>query len=882
MRSNYGTALIRLFFSAAILSGSFLPAREKDTLNVIAKQINAIKTGGHHMQIDGRLDEAPWREAPAASEFRQRQPAEGEPASERTEVRFLYDDEALYIGARMFCPHPEKIISLTTRRDVASNSERIIISLDTYRDRRTAYTFAVTASGVRVEYYHPRDEEFARDFSFDPVWEARTRIDSAGWTAEMRIPFSQLRFNNQEQQVWGVNINRWIPDINEDVYWIYVPSKETGWSSRFGTLEGIRDIRPSRRLELLPYAAAGLTLDSQVSDSDPFRNQTDLNHRAGLDLKMGLGPNLTLDATVNPDFGQVEADPAEVNLSAFETFFDERRPFFTEGDQLLQGSGPGYYYSRRIGASPHKEVEGDYVDVPNNSTIIGAAKLTGRLKSGLSLGALTALTAREYARSYDRAADVQERIQVEPASGFGVLRLQQEFGREASTVGLTLTGVQRDLTSGEPLAAELNRRALSGGSDWNLRFKNGMYQLGGHLGFSHVEGDAGAIAAVQRASARYYQRPDIDYLTLDTTRTSLGGYSAGLYLSKNSGKHWLWGSSFWAESPGFELNDVGRLNSSDDAGLQVYLRYRETLPTRYFQNYQFEISSAGEWNYGGERQLSVAELAAELMLRNFWRIKGEFGYSTRAQSDKLTRGGPSMGSGRGWWGEAGLSNSFAATTRWELGLYTSRTELGSREVSARGQLSFRPGSRWELSLAPRFYRHISVRQYVTEAAGGRAETYGRRYIFATVDQRILSSQLRLNYAFTPDFSLEFYGEPFSARGTFYNFGELAAARSRDLRYYGSDGSTIQLDPAEDRYEITDGGQQFGFDDPDFFRLSFRSNLVLRWEWRPGSTLFLVWQQNRGEDRESGDGFGAGNLLDSFASAGNHFFALKLSYWLPVD
>lgn len=233
-------------------------------------------------------------------------------------------------------------------------------------------------------------------------------------------------------------------------------------------------------------------------------------------------------------------------------------------------------------------------------------------------------------------------------------------------------------------------------------------------------------------------------------------------------------------------------------------------------------------------------------------------------------------------GEAGLSNSFAATTRWELGLYTSRTELGSREVAAEGRLSVRPGSRWELSLAPRFYRHISVRQYVTEAAGGRPETYGRRYIFATVDQRIFSSQLRLNYAFTPDFSLEFYGEPFSARGIFYDFGELAAARSRDLRYYGSGGSTLQLDPAADRYQITDGGQSFGFDNPDFFRLSFRSNLVLRWEWRPGSTLFLVWQQNRAEDRDPGSGFGAGNLLDSFASDGNHFFALKLSYWLPVD
>ena len=301
------------------------------------------------------LDEAAWAEARWIADFTQKEPTQGAPPSVSTEVAFVYDDEALYVGARMAGSDAFALSAPMTRKDdMAGGSDRLIVSLDTYHDGRTAYSFAVTAAGVRIDWYHPSDHESNHDHTFEPIWTARTGREGNGWTAEMRIPFSQLRFSGAPEQVWGVNVHRTIPGLDEEQYWVVVPRDEVGWASRFGELVGIRDIGSTRRMELVPYVASEVTRtsDALIEADDPFTEITDGTVRAGLDFKMGLGPNLTLTATVNPDFGQVEADPAEVNLSAFETIFPERRPFFTEGQQNLQGNGPPYYYSRRIGAAP--------------------------------------------------------------------------------------------------------------------------------------------------------------------------------------------------------------------------------------------------------------------------------------------------------------------------------------------------------------------------------------------------------------------------------------------------------------------------------------------------------------------------------------------------
>ncbi len=844
------------------------------------KQITALRINPHAPKIDGKLNDEIWQKAVFVGDFTQKEPAEGEPAAERTEIAFLYDDHAVYVGARMRSTDPEKIIATVSRRDNAGTSERIIVSLDTYQNKRTAYSFAVTAAGVRVDYYHSRDSEGHRDYDWDPVWRAKTERNADGWTAEMRIPFTQLRFANRDVQTWGVNINRWVPTNNEDSYWILVPKEETGWASRMGELVGIQGIEPSRRVELLPYVVAdGLFNAGAVEAGDPFHNGTEFEGRVGGDIRMGVGPNLTLEGTINPDFGQVEADPAVVNLSAFETFFDERRPFFTEGSQLFGGGGAGYFYSHRVGARPRLSPEGDFFSTPKSTSILGAAKLTGRLNSGLNVGVLGAVTQHEKASVYDGTNGGFKRVSVEPATGYGVLRLQQEFGESGSTGGIILTGVERDMEDGSDLDNLMRTRALTGGTDWNLRFKDGKYELGANAGFSYVEGSQASMVSTQESSARFYQRPDADYVDLDTTRTSLSGWKSNLWFEKNSGKHWLWGFGGGSESPGFELNDGGRLSTADDIDGWAWLRYRENDPGTLFQKWWVSASTGHGWNFGRVRQYSFLDLESVFTFKNFMGTFVGVEYFPDAQSDNLTRGGPSMGTGASWNAHWELWSGTQKKTTWGLWADYNEGETGGWSYWTGGNVTFRPGDRWEVSFGPRWNHSSSSRQYVDTQSGGSAATYGDRYIFSFIERSSLRLQTRLNFAFTPDLTLEWYAEPFAASGRYHDFGELDAARSKDLRFYGTDGTTIE-EIERGIYEVTDGSDTFQIEQEDFNILSYRTNLVLRWEWRPGSTLFFVWQQNRAGYDPIGNRVGPSNLFDAVSAQGDNFLAVKLTYWIP--
>jgi hypothetical protein len=840
------------------------------------KEFTATRIGaGQQPVVDARLDDAAWRTAAWRTDFLQKQPVEGAVPSGRTEVAFLYDDDALYVGARMYSANPGGVPTTVARRDQFTDAEHLILALDTYRDRRTAYSFSISSGGVRGDYYHPSDSEGSRDIAWNPVWEGQARMDSAGWMAEMRIPFSQLRFAAAGTQSWGVQINRWMPNVNEDVYWVVIPARETGWSSRFGRLSGITGIHPSRRLEFVPYVAGNATFAS-VSPGNPFDDGSEMSGRAGADVKFGLGPNLTLDATINPDFGQVEADPAEVNLSAFETVFDERRPFFTEGSSLLEGNGAAFFYSRRIGQAPRGDAGGDYVSRPLNSTILGAAKVTGRLGSGLSVGALTALTGAEDARTYDVASGTFGRTRVEPLTAYGVGRVQQEFGANASTAGLSLTAVRRDVPTGTPMADLLTRSALTGGGDVNLRTADGSYEFSGSFGLSYLRGDPGAILRVQRHPAHFMQRPDATEFTLDPARTSLFGWGAGVEAEKNAGRHWVGEAGVSAESPEFDLNDVGRLGSANDISSYAHLTWRETVPGRLFHRYSSNLSAGRNWNFGGVHTGSYASLGNNFTFRNFWRTFVGGYVESPFLSDDLTRGGPLMGRGWGRGFDLEIAGAEASPLVWSGDLSYFRDAEGGWRTEVEAGIAVRPAPQWRLSIEPGWSRELVSRQFVTTIAGGPATTFGSRYVFAYVDRTTLSAQLRLDYSFTPDLSLELYAEPFAASGTFHDLGELAAARSRDLRTYGTGGTTIER--GEAGYTVTADGDTFTLPDRDFNVLSFRSNLVLRWEWLRGSTLFLVWQQDRSGDAGA-ERVGVGSLFDTFGSEGRNFLAVKASYWM---
>ncbi|MEJ7809296.1 MAG: DUF5916 domain-containing protein [Gemmatimonadaceae bacterium] len=863
------------------------------------KGMRAGHVAGRPIAIDGRLDEPAWARGAWVSGFLQRDPMEGAPASEVTEVAILYDEDALYVGARMRSAHPAAIRALVDRRDREGSSEQFIVSLDTYHDRRTAYTFAVTAAGVRVDYYHSADDINRRDYSFNPVWEAETALDSAGWTAELRIPFTQLRFTTRGAQTWGINLVRRTPAHNETAYWVLIPKTQRTWSSQFGELTGIEGIRPSRRAEIVPYVAGDATLTARPEPGNPFEARSASGLRTGGDIKVGLGPSLTLDATVNPDFGQVEADPAEVNLSAFETFFSERRPFFVEGSQLLSAAGPGWFYSRRIGAPPRGSPDADYVEELHNSTILGAAKVTGQLPRGLSVGVMAAVTDREQQRTFDSAfveVDDEEtdstfvpaafrRVPVEPRTGYGVVRLQQQFGENASTAGIILTGVHRALRPGDIAAEILTRDAVSGATDLRLRWKDGEYDWSSFAGFSHVAGSEEAIAGLQASSRRYYQRPDASYVHFDPRRTTLSGFSAGTGVSKLEG-NWRWDLDLGSDSPGFELNDAGRLGTADNINASGRIVYEETRPGA-FHDWTVSVNSSHSWNYGGVRTSSYAEVNADAKLRNFWGVSGEVWLQPSALSDNLTRGGPLMGTARRWGGSVNAEGPPGGKTRLEADVSGARDELGGWETSASLGLRVRPGTRLELSLDPEVSRSVNARQFIGSRArlAGSTETFGRRYLFSFIERSELSARLRLNYALTPDLTLESYAEPFAASGRYYDVGELGAPRSLDLRTYGTAGTGV-VRGADGSLLVTDtlpGGvvDAFTLGNRDFNVRSFRSNLVLRWEWRPGSTLFLVWQQDRSADDTNGRLVRPRALRDSFSAPGDNFFAVKATYWIGL-
>ena len=850
------------------------------------KSARASRLSGPAPHIDGVLDDAAWATVPIISDFVQRDPDEGKAPTVMTQVRLLFDDDALYIAARMLRPDAKAIRRSVSRRDTDSDDEVFMISLDPYLDRHTGYSFSINSGGVRGDWYHPQDQEGGREAQYDPVWSARSHVDAEGWSAEMRIPFSQLRFNAGLEQVWGLELTRNIPDKNEKDQWVLIPRDAAGFISLFGNLEGIARIPPSRRLELLPYTAGSLTYRANVDPRNPFEHKS--SSRFGGDLKMGLGPNLTLDATVHPDFGQVEADPADVNLTAFETVFTERRPFFTEGAEALTGLAqnfigrPVYYYSRRIGAPPRGSTSGDFVQQPTNTTILSAAKVTGRLKSGLSIGLLAAVTPRESARSYDSLTDTFGAVAVEPPNTFVVARLQQDFGTQQSNAGINLTQTHHDVDARGGLQDILSRNAFAGGVDWKLRSQQGKYELTGFIGASYVEGDSNAIARLQRGSAHYFQRPDQPHIQYNPGRTSLSGYTVSLRHDKNAGRFSLWGIQLTARSPGFEINDLGRMQTADDIDFNADFMLRDTKPHKSYRFYTFQTTTRSGWDYGGVRQYSTLGENTSLTFNNFMRATLNFNYNFRSTSDALTRGGPLMGTPHSLSVSTSLNSRSNIPVTWSVNASRATDELGGWSWTARSTFTARPGTRWQASVDPTYTRSADARQYVGTKSGGPVATFGSRYIFGFVERSQISARFRLNYAVTPNFTVEAYAEPFAASGKFSKFGELSAARSRLLREYGGTGTGTTIGRnADSSFTVTDGASSFSLANLDFNRLSFRSNLVLRWEWLPGSTGYLIWQQNRQAATPYGTAVGAGQLFDALNASGDNFFALKLSYWIGV-
>ncbi|HEX4915049.1 MAG TPA: DUF5916 domain-containing protein [Vicinamibacterales bacterium] len=843
------------------------------------KQATATRVPNGSIRVDGRLDDEIWARTSPITDFIQKEPTEGAAPTDPMEVRLAYDDDVLYVGARMHSSDG-RIQAPLGRRDNVDQAEHILISFDTFLDRRTAVVFGVTAAGVRIDRYHSSDQEESFDAGFDPVWRAETSVSGDQWTAELWIPFSQLRFNPRSDLTWGLNIYRFRPTLDEADYWILIPRTVRAWSSRFGDVSGISGIVPPRRIEALPYIAGGSTVNGDRDFANPFDDGRNLDGRVGADIKMGLGPNLTLETAINPDFGQVEADPAEVNLTAFETRFPEKRPFFLEGAQLFNIGHPNFYYSRRIGARPIGPATGDYVDYPDANSIVAAAKLTGRLQSKTSIGFLAAVTDDEDAHVASIGSPDRRDIDVAPHAYHFVGRMLQEFGANQSTAGFIVNYMHRDMDEGSPLADLYTRNALAVAGNTLLRFNGGAYELRAAGGGSFLNGSERAVERVQRSSSHYAQRPDRDYYPLDPTLTSLSGWSVQLNFDKVSGRHWLWGANTKIDSENFEVNDIAQLNGADGWMTNANLRWRETQPGKVFRNYYFQVDAQTDTTLRGLMQSGRVRGGFNATWSSFWTTQIFVARDLPQTSVSLTRGGPLMARGPGWTTALSFGNRAASRTRLTGYLQLRRNDDGAKVLNTNATLSMRPGPRWSFSVTPFYDRITEPQQYVSTLPGGRPETFNNRYVFAFIDRSTMSMEYRLGLTLKPDVNLDIYAEPFAASGRYYDYGELLEPRSRERLLYGTGGTGLTVNP--DGSQVVDaGGTSFTLRNRDFNTLSFRSNVVLRWEWRTGSTLYVVWQQDRAGTETLGTRVGVSDAFRSLTAPGANIFLIKTSFWIPV-
>jgi len=840
-----------------------------------AKQITVERIRAGTVKLDGRLDDSVWKHATFHSDFEQKGNDRSYPPRVRTEVAFLRDDEALYVGARMQNEAGGASRSLLGNRDDVGNAERILVSLDTHRDRATAYTFGVTVGGVRVDYMQARDMEGWKDDSFDPVWEARVDAGAETWTAEMRIPFSQLHFSNAGEQIWGLNVHRWNPTTYLDLYWVVIPYDRSGWASRFGELHGLGTIATGARTEVTPYVLGrASTLDAFYGGD----GRVEMQRRAGADLKTGVGSNLTLDATLNPDFGQVEADPARVNLSAFETYFPEQRPFFLEGREIFQPRGPTWFYSRRIGAVTAPAGGIARFEQVESATILGGGKLTGRLPSGQSVGALFALTQNE--RGPDPGDPTHTPRQLAAGTGFLVGRVQQDLGTAGSSVGITMTGVERSLDDGGFLSTQLPSQALASGADWTLRFGGSAYETTGFLGGSRVSGGREAISFLQRTTGHFFQRPDATHVEFDSLRTSLSGWTGGAAISKIGGEPWLWSVDVSAASPGFEIRDAGAELRSDviDAHGAVSRVWRSDQGV--LRDRRVGVGLASGWNFAGDRRVLSPSVFFASSWANLWTSSLQFGGTRSELSDDLTRGGPLMRAPAAVWGDLELNSATSNRASWNAKGTFFDDDAGGWSTSLDAGTWVRAGKGLELGVAGGGSTGEDSRQFLVTLSGGSPATYGMRYVFSHLQRTDLFAQLRTKIAFAPDAVLTLYAEPFVSTGVNRDFGELDKPGSKFLDVYGARGTGSAIDVLPDgAHRVQDAYGIFRIEDYDYWVRSFRATGVMRWEWRPGSTLFLVWQKTRWRQLSQGGDIGGAQLFRSMHDPGQDIALVKASFLL---
>ncbi|MFC2129205.1 DUF5916 domain-containing protein [Bacteroidota bacterium] len=839
------------------------------------------KVISNSLRIDGILDEEAWQSADWQGDFIQHNPYSGRNASFETQYAVCFDEDFIYIAFKAYDPNPDSIVSRLTRRDDL-DGDLLFVTIDSYHDLRTAFEFVVNPAGVISDLIITDDGE-SMDETWDPIWWVKTAVTDIGWIAEVKIPFSQLRFDNSGDGVWGFNVGRIIYRKNEISFWQHIPADAPGIVHLFGKLHGLKDINPRKQAEVIPYATAGIK-KYVADDENPFQPGLDKLLNAGVDAKIGVTNNLTLDVSVNPDFGQVEADPSEVNLTAYESFFEEKRPLFVEGKNIYNfplrfGDGgigeENLFYSRRIGRRPHfyPDLEdGEYTKQPEQTTILAAAKLSGKTRKGTSIGLLETVSRNEFAE-IDLNGERRD-IAVEPFTNHFVGRVVQDINEGNTIAGGMITNTFRNITTEE--LKFLPTMATSGGIDVQQYWGNKGYNVKLVNYFSHVSGSEEAITRLQESPARLYQRPDAEYLTLDTSKTSLSGYGGNLQFWKTSGKLNLLAAITW-KSPGLELNDIGYLRQSDDLFQLFWVGYNFYEPFSIFRTLRINMDQFNMWDFGGNRAVSGMEVGSFAVFTNLWRANLHINVLGNKRINSFLRGGPAMLLP----GEFMFMGQFTTDERKKLILepglrFGKGFENSSSSYNYSVELDYRPINSLNISLEPEYSIENNTLQYVSCEETADDE----RYIFASIEQSVLALSMRVNLTLSPNLTFQFWGQPFIATGSYSDFKHISDSKAANFsdRYYLYKENEIRYDELEEAYFIEEeGGAQYFFDNPAFNVKEFLTNLVVRWEYQPGSVFYVVWSQSR----DQYDGYGTFNfthdLADMVRIKPTNVLLIKFSY-----
>ena len=830
-------------------------------------------------EIDGILNDDAWNAVEWTTDYIENQPDENTPPTEQTKMKIAYDDKNIYVAFRCYDAEPENIVKRLSRRD-GFEGDWVEVNFDSFNDDRTGFSFTVTAAGVKGDEFISNNGNF--DGSYNPIWYVKTNIDTEGWTAEMRIPLSQLRFSADQDQVWGLQSTRRYFRAEERSLWQRLPADAPGFVSEFGELRGLVGLKPQKQLEIQPFILGQQDVYEEER-GNPFRDGADTKLNAGLDAKIGITNDLTLDLTINPDFGQVEADPAAIALDGFQLFFQEQRPFFVANSNIfnysLDNFSPGnLFYSRRIGRSPQGFAQSDniqYTNQPNNTTIYGAAKFSGKTKNGWSLGIIESVTAKEFVEIIDFDNQTTEQI-VEPLTNYFVGRAQKDFNDRNSYIGTMFTATNRDLEDGQFLNF-LRRDAYSAGIDFKHNWKDRKYYLEGMAYGSHVKGSKEAIARTQQSLTHLFGRVDAGHVEIDTTRTSLSGTGGRLEIGKASGGNFRAHLGGTWRSPELELNDIGFLRRADEIRQYARLSYQTLKPFGNFRRINAQYRHYNSFDFDGNYNVAEHRLDGFAQFKNNWGIETGFIHKPRNFNVSTLRGGP-----RFRFSKENINYFFIGSDSRKKFVYSGGYVISEAvdkqftylELSAR--MSYQPTDALNLSIRPVYSKNPNQTQYVaTREVNGTS-----RYITANIEQQTLSAQFRLNYTFTPNFSLQFYAQPFVSTGRYSNFNYITDATADNLedRFQLYNDNQISLENGTYNVDDTENGTtDYSFSNPDFAFSQLNTNLVLRWEYIPGSELFLVWSLN-GNAFEQPDNHIASTLTD-FVTESRHSntFLLKATY-----